>query len=208
MKLIHKEDVETKRWSGGTTSEIAIYPEGSVYADRDFIWRLSSAVIEDEESTFTALDDYQRFLTLREGELELRHDDGDWYAIRPGDVAGFDGGRKTESRGRVTDFNLMLRKGAAKGHMVAANLKAGTGFKADSDAMADAAGKDATIMTAVFLSSGANLRMEKDDELVVMISAGETIIFESEAELKGLTGRVTDDSLVIISKIIIEDKND
>lgn len=204
MKLIHKDDIKTKRWSGGTTSEIAIYPYDSVYADRDFIWRLSSAVIEDEESDFTPLEGYQRFLSLREGELELRHDDGEWYKIKPGDVAGFDGGRHTQSRGKVTDFNLMLKKGRAKGHMLAAELKAGTAFKVNSGDAGESASDASTVMTAVFLSSGAGLNIEMDGEPIVIINEEETIIFESESEIKDLIARVSDDSLVIISRIIVE----
>ena len=204
MKLIHKEDIKTKRWSGGTTSEIAIYPYDAVYADREFIWRLSSAVIEDEESDFTPLDGFQRFLTLREGELELRHDDGEWYRLKPGDVAGFDGGHHTQSRGKVTDFNLMLKKGKAKGHMVSAALKAGTAFKLNAGESDETSAEGATVMTAVFLSSGAGLNVEMDGEPIVIINEEETIIFESESEVKDLIARVSDDSLVIISRIIVE----
>ena len=208
MKLIRKSDIETKRWSGGTTSEIAIYPEGAVYADRDFIWRLSSAVIEDEESTFTPLEDYQRFLTLRKGKLSLKHGSGDWYSISPGEVTCFDGGQTTESKGKVTDFNLMLRKGKAGGNMLATKIAAGDTFSFDCDEDAAEAGKGKKLMTAVFLSDGAGLRIEANGETVAEITEGETVLFESKEELAGLMGRVTGDSLVIISKIIIENAND
>lgn len=45
-KLLTKEDYVTTTWSGGTTTQLAIAPEGAVYADRDFLWRLSSAGVE------------------------------------------------------------------------------------------------------------------------------------------------------------------
>ena len=38
-KLLTKSDYVTTRWSGGTTTQLAIAPEGAVYADRDFLWR-------------------------------------------------------------------------------------------------------------------------------------------------------------------------
>ena len=53
-----KTNYSTSAWSGGATTEIRIMPEGSRYADREFLWRLSSATVEVEESTFTALPDY------------------------------------------------------------------------------------------------------------------------------------------------------
>ncbi|MCD8330397.1 MAG: HutD family protein, partial [Lachnospiraceae bacterium] len=117
MRWIHLDDQKTVNWSGGTTTELAIAPEGASYAARNFDWRLSTAVVEDEESVFTALPDYNRLLALRKGTLWLRHDEDAWYELRPGRAVDFDGGSRTESRGRVTDFNLMLRKGRAEGSL-------------------------------------------------------------------------------------------
>ena len=44
-ELITQEQYVTTLWSGGTTTQLAIAPEGAVYADRDFLWRLSSAKV-------------------------------------------------------------------------------------------------------------------------------------------------------------------
>lgn len=52
VELLHKKDYKTTEWSGGLTTELSIAPEGSVYADRDFMWRLSSATVELEEERF------------------------------------------------------------------------------------------------------------------------------------------------------------
>ena len=49
-KLLTQADQVTTTWSGGTTTQLAIAPEGAVYADRDFLWRLSSAKVELEHS--------------------------------------------------------------------------------------------------------------------------------------------------------------
>ena len=101
-KLLTREDYVTTSWSGGTTTQLAIAPEGAVYADRDFLWRLSSATVELDHSDFTSLPDYNRFLA----ELE------------PGRVAAFDGGVPVESWGQCVDFNLMVRKGKGEGCVV------------------------------------------------------------------------------------------
>ena len=44
MTLTHltPADYVTTQWSGGATTQLAIAPKGAVYADRDFLWRLSS----------------------------------------------------------------------------------------------------------------------------------------------------------------------
>ena len=60
-------EYSTSAWSGGTTTELGIGPEGSRYADREFLWRISSATVDLEESTFTALPDYDRIIMTLEG---------------------------------------------------------------------------------------------------------------------------------------------
>ena len=79
-KIVKKDkaNYSTSAWSGGATTEIQIMPEGSRYADREFLWRLSSATVEVEESTFTALPDYDRLIMMLEGEMDLCHNNGPW----------------------------------------------------------------------------------------------------------------------------------
>ena len=116
----HKNSSEynTSNWSGGTTTELGIGPEGSRYADREFLWRISSATVDLEESTFTALPDYDRIIMTLEGEIDLCHNDGEWMHLKAFETHSFDGGDDTVSRGKVVDFNLMTRKGAAGGEMI------------------------------------------------------------------------------------------
>lgn len=116
----HKNSSEyhTSNWSGGTTTELGIGPEGSRYADREFLWRISSATVDLDESTFTALPDYDRIIMTLEGEMDLCHNDGEWKHLKAFETHSFDGGDDTVSRGKVVDFNLMTRKGAAGGEMI------------------------------------------------------------------------------------------
>lgn len=116
--VLHRADYRTTDWSGGKTTELAIEPADSLYADRNFTWRLSSATVEVEESTFTDLPDYDRIIMTLCGEIDLRHDGGEWMHFQECTPYDFDGGADTESRGRVTDFNLMLRKGKCTGLVV------------------------------------------------------------------------------------------
>ena len=114
-KLLTKADYVTTSWSGGTTTQLAIAPEGAVYADRDFLWRLSSATVELDHSDFTPLPDYNRFLSVLEGGIQLKIDADEPVPVSPGKVVAFDGGVPVESWGQCVDFNLMVRKGKAKG---------------------------------------------------------------------------------------------
>ena len=52
MRFTHltSKDYVVSNWSGGKTIQIAIAPEGAVYADRDFLWRVSSATADLDES--------------------------------------------------------------------------------------------------------------------------------------------------------------
>lgn len=118
-KLLTREDYVTTSWSGGTTTQLAIAPEGAVYADRDFTWRLSSATVELDHSDFTPLPDYHRFLAVLDGGIQLKIDAGEPFPLTPGQVVEFDGGVPVESWGQCVDFNLMVRKGMAAGELTA-----------------------------------------------------------------------------------------
>ena len=45
--------------------------KGAVYADRDFLWRLSSATVELDESDFTPLPAYDRVISTLRGDMVL-----------------------------------------------------------------------------------------------------------------------------------------
>ena len=135
------QDMKLSVWSGGTTTEIAISPEGAEYAQRDFTWRVSTATVELDESNFTLLPDYERLIASVDGVMLLSHEGNsgraapDSHAAPSGcavpgfgnasevridpisTVYRFDGGAKTHCVGRASDLNLMLRKGRAEGKM-------------------------------------------------------------------------------------------
>ena len=172
MIIIRSNEVITTEWSGGTTSQLAIAPAGAVYADRDFDWRLSSAEVNDEKSTFTPLPDYHRFLTIRKGTLKMRHDGGEWYSIGEGDVAEFEGGSLTESEGKVTDFNLMVRKGRVEGAL-------DTEFLEDGETLFMDAVKKSEV-TAIYLSRGGRINVFSDGKKAAELGEGDLLIFEED----------------------------
>ena len=133
LQFLTPADYVTTAWSGGTTTQLAIEPAGARYADRDFLWRISSAKVELEESDFTALPDYRRFISTLRGDMTLSHNGGPELKLRPGDIHCFDGGDRTHSWGRCTDFNLMLRKGAAEGSMTALRVEGTACFRPEKE---------------------------------------------------------------------------
>lgn len=130
LRILHltQNDYVVSQWSGGTTTQIAIAPQGAQYGDRDFLWRLSSATVDLDESDFTPLPDYHRLIAPLKGEMVLTHDGGTPVALQPYQVHAFDGGADTHSEGRCVDFNLMLRKGACQGRVYPVEL-AGAGSR-------------------------------------------------------------------------------
>ncbi|MCR5347340.1 MAG: HutD family protein [Fretibacterium sp.] len=117
MKFIPKDAFQVSTWSGGRTVQIAISPEGAAYADREFLWRVSSATVELDESDFTALPDYNRWILPLSGSMSLSHNGGPMVSLAPHEAHFFDGADATRCRGRCTDFNLMLRKGRCDGRI-------------------------------------------------------------------------------------------
>ena len=127
MALFHMtpDNYIVSQWSGGTTTQVAIAPAGAVYADRDFLWRISSASVDLDESDFTALPDYHRWISTLQGGMTLSHEGGEKIVLAPYECHQFDGGVDTHSWGRCTDFNLMLRKGKCQGVVRSPKLAAG-----------------------------------------------------------------------------------
>ena len=125
MRYLRPADYTVSDWSGGRTVQLSIGPEGEQYADRKFLWRISSATVELETSEFTALPDYERLIAPIRGEMILSHNGGEEILLRPFDVHRFDGADLTVSKGKCTDFNLMLRKGKVTGEMRSVRLGSG-----------------------------------------------------------------------------------
>ncbi len=100
----------TKTWSGGTSTELFIYPPSADYTKRDFQFRLSTATVEVEESEFSELPGISRKIMILEGETELIHENQHSKLLKKFDTDSFEGDWKTRSVGRCIDFNLMTKK--------------------------------------------------------------------------------------------------
>lgn len=122
-----QEEFKTSLWSGGSTTELYIYPEDAIYKEGNFQCRISSATVEVERSDFTSLPGVKRYLSIFHGHLDMIHGEGEKVSLEPFQVDCFDGGVPTVSFGQVVDFNLMLKNGA-DGKMEASQISAGESF--------------------------------------------------------------------------------
>lgn len=122
FELIKKSEYKNSTWSGGITTEMLIYPRSSSYVDRNFTWRISSATVDLDKSEFTSLPDYNRILMILEGKLILKHEGQIPIALHELEQDYFDGNVNTVSEGKVTDYNLMMRKGFCDGSVEVINI--------------------------------------------------------------------------------------
>lgn len=124
FKIRKKADFKTSVWSGGETTEFMIYPPDGSYEQREFLFRISSAVVRDQTSTFTALPDTKRILLVLDGKLRLQCNGytGTW--LHPGDQQSFLGDWDTNCEGMATDYNLMM-KGDTSGSIQDVTLLSG-----------------------------------------------------------------------------------
>ena len=110
-QVLKTEDFRTSRWTGGTTTQLAIWSQDSEYLERNFVWRLSTATCEKEESIFSRLPDFNRILVVLSGSVVLAHENVRSARLRELEQDAFDGAYRTKSFGAITDYNLMVRKG-------------------------------------------------------------------------------------------------
>jgi hypothetical protein len=119
MHITRKETFLASEWSGGTTTELRIFPEDSAYGKRDFNYRVSTATVDVKESVFTSLPGIKRHLMVLEGEMTLVHDGRYEKNLKVYDQDSFMGDFRTRSISglAVVDFNLMVQ-GSRDGRLI------------------------------------------------------------------------------------------
>ncbi len=111
-QIIRKDLIFPNLWSGGKTYELFIYPQCSVYHARDFVFRISTASIENDESEFTSLPGFSRDIMPLTGNLLINHHEHYSKNLSFPEVDSFMGDWITHSKGVVHDFNLIMSKNA------------------------------------------------------------------------------------------------
>lgn len=108
IKLHSFSKAKDHRWSGGTTTELYIFPESTNYVSHEFKFRISTATIENETTTFTKLSGFNRILSVLEGELVIDHENKAPIRLKPFELDYFSGDDETRSIGLARDFNVIF----------------------------------------------------------------------------------------------------
>ena len=106
------------RWSGGTTTELFIWPHGASYAERRFSIRISTATVDIAESTFTKLPGVTRYIAPLGDGFTLKIGQNEPEFIPHAAVKRFDGGEDVTCAGAGRDLNLMLSGAAGQQRMI------------------------------------------------------------------------------------------
>lgn len=111
-------DARTVPWKNGrgTTAELAVWPDGASFERGDFEWRVSKARIV-EDGPFSRFEEHDRVLVVLDGAgVDLVHPGVAARArVRALEPYRFRGDWPTEAhlvRGPVSDFNVLVRRGA------------------------------------------------------------------------------------------------
>ncbi|AYN03315.1 HutD family protein [Flavobacterium sp. 140616W15] len=107
ISLFPKKDSAVSIWSGGLTYEYMIYPKTANYAERDFIFRISSATIEQEPSIFTRFKGYHRYLVMLDNSLHVEVNK-DKKLYEKYEIMEFNSDDEVTSYTKGIDFNWMV----------------------------------------------------------------------------------------------------
>ena len=107
INILQASNYILSQWSGGSTTQLFVYPLTADYATRNFEFRLSTATVEAEKSAFTSLPGFHRKLMILAGEITITHENRYSKLLNPFTVETFEGDWKTSSAGKCTDFNVM-----------------------------------------------------------------------------------------------------
>jgi environmental stress-induced protein Ves len=179
MKVVTEKEQNRAKWSGGITTQLAIYPPEADYQKRNFAWRISTASVDDEKSTFTSLPGFKRIIMPLQGEpLKLNHKEHHKVTLNPLETDTFQGAWTTESEGRVQDFNLMLAAGC-DGNMQGYDIIDKCSFKPQINTLES---KGNTVTVAFYLLTG-QLTIEQGKQ-TSKIQKGDFVTFTAGAKEK------------------------
>jgi len=187
MRIIRNKEYKKTFWSGGTTTEIYLYPEDGDYSKKQFNYRISSATIEVDESDFTVLPGIERVILPLENRMLLLHGEEE-VLLAPYEPYRFQGERSTRSRGINRDFNLMLN------HGVHGNIEVLT------------IGKETSIIEAVentlyYYDQGTG-KIEIGEE---MLYPGDSILVKGEESIEWVNNSHSEVTLI---KVVMSDLGD
>ena len=110
IRIQKEKDCKVVNWANGTSTELFVFPTDGNFQTRDFTFRISTATVEAEETTFSDFSSLTRILMILEGNINLIHEGRYSKQLAPFDQDTFDGSWPTKSQGKVRDFNVMFKE--------------------------------------------------------------------------------------------------
>lgn len=109
--IISPTDYKVSEWSGGKTTEVFLSPSDGAYRIGEFDFRISTADVQLDESTFSALPGYNRIIMSLDNDLTLTHigEEKRQVHLKAFETNFFKGEDETTSVGTCQDFNLIYR---------------------------------------------------------------------------------------------------
>lgn len=182
MKITHlkKENYTTSAWSGGTTTQLYIYPADADYASRRFRVRISSAAVDLEESDFTPLPGVDRWITPLMGGFTLTHPGQAPVIMGPmSEPYHFSGGIETHCVGKALDFNLMLKDAEGRMELASGMAKIEPGI----NAFYPVAETNVLVNGESYMMEGGELLVvESDREDTILLGEGVVLCCYTKAE--------------------------
>lgn len=188
IEHIKASDLNTTKWSGGTTTQLAIYPQYSEYKKQNFLFRISTATVETNESSFTKLSNVSRKLMILDGEIKIDHKNHHSKMIKKFEQDKFLGDWDTKSYGKAIDFNLMT-KGKSTGEIEAITFDH---FKTIS------LKTDFNYYGFYIFKGEINLSIQ---DKTINACKGDVISIYSENEIRAINLQTTHDCEIIVCKI-------
>lgn len=109
IKTVKNIDLNPKVWSKGSTSEYFIYPESADYSNKDFLFRISSATIDEVPAVFTKFDGYLRYLVMLDSSIDLEINESR-AVVAKHTIINFSSRNDVTSFSVGQDFNLMVNE--------------------------------------------------------------------------------------------------
>ncbi len=106
IDFLSKDDYYKTLWSGGSTTQVTIFPSEASVVEQNFIYRISSASVECD-SNFTKYPNFTRYIMTLDNRIEIFHNN-DCVKLERYDIHRFDGALNTTSKGVCNDFNFIV----------------------------------------------------------------------------------------------------
>ena len=107
LRTFSKKELIPAVWSGGLTYEYVISPLNAEYNTRNFIFRISSATIDQIPSEFTAFKGFHRYLVMLDNTLTVTIN-GEQQVYQKDEIMQFASCDTVISYSKGTDFNWMI----------------------------------------------------------------------------------------------------